>query len=159
MKIRLQYLALTLFFTSIQLSCSTESIEETTVLTSENVEEVEQELLNIVNEYRINLGQNSLEFSAVAYKYANEHTNYMIAKGTANHDNFNSRATNIAAETEALLVSENVAKNYLDATEAFNGWLASTNHKKTIESEFTHTAVSVKKDASGKLYYIQLFYK
>ncbi len=159
MKIRLQYYVLTLLFGTLLLSCSKESIEETNIITAENVTQVEQELLSIVNEHRLNLGQNSLEFSSVAYKYANEHTDYMVVKGTTNHDNFNTRASNIAAETKASLVSENVAKDYTSANAAFEGWLASSNHRKTIEGEFTHTAISVKRNTNGKLYYTQLFFK
>jgi len=165
MKIRIQYIAITLFIASLILSsCSKESIEDTDAVNlitteAENVLQVEQELLSIVNEYRTSLGKNTLEFSEVAYKYANEHTNYMVAKGTTNHDNFNTRASDIAAKTKATLVSENVAKDYSNANQALQGWLASNNHKKTIEGKFTHTAISVKRNTAGKLYFTQLFYK
>lgn len=83
----------------------------------------------------------------------------MIARGTINHDNFSARASKISSIENAELVAENVAKDYANAAEAFQGWLDSSSHKKTMEGEFTHTAVSVKKDAHGKLYFTQIFFR
>ena len=75
------------------------------------------------------------------------------------HDNFSSRASKISLETNAKAVAENVAKDYSSATTAFEGWLNSSNHRATIEGDFTHTAVSVKKNSDGDYYFTQLFFK
>lgn len=140
-------------------SCTSDSIEETSILEAENVVTIEQDLLDIVNEHRLTLNANTLKFSDIAYKYANIHTNYMIAKGSISHDNFSSRATNINSEVEVEMVAENVAKDYLSAIDAFQGWYNSSSHKKTMEGDFTHTGISVKKDEQGNYYFTQLFYK
>ena len=140
-------------------SCTSDSIEETSILEAENVITIEQDLLDIVNEHRLTLNTNTLEFSDIAYKYANIHTNYMIAKGSISHDNFSSRATDINSEVEVEMVAENVAKDYLSAIDAFQGWYNSSSHKKTMEGDFTHTGISVKKDEQGNYYFTQLFYK
>jgi len=155
---RLHYAVLVLFVVMAN-SCSKESIENTDIPRAENAVEVEQELLGIVNDHRTALGYSSLQFSAVAYEYANNHTDYMIAKGSLSHDNFSARASNISAEANAEYVAENVAKDYPTAIEAFENWLDSPNHRKTMEDNFTHTAVSVKKDAKGNFYFTQLFYR
>lgn len=126
---------------------------------TENAITVEQELLEIVNEHRLSLNTNTLQFSEVAYKYANKHTDYMISKGSLSHDDFSSRASHIDTEVGVEMVSENVAKDYETASEAFNGWYNSSSHKKTMEGDFTHTAISIKKDATGQYYFTQLFYK
>jgi len=84
---------------------------------------------------------------------ANEHNNYMISSGSLSHDNFSARAAKISSKESAEYVAENVAKDYETAEEAFQGWLKSTNHRSTMEGEFTHTAVSVKKTNTGKFYY------
>lgn len=152
-------IAISVLFVLLAGSCSTESIENTDIPSSENAVLVEEALLDIVNDHRMNLGYSSLLFSKVAYDYANTHTDYMIAKGSLSHDNFSARASNISSEVNAEYVAENVAKDYPDAATALENWLQSPNHRKTIEGEFTHTAVSVKKDASGKLYFTQLFYR
>ena len=155
---RMQY-AFLILFVFILGSCSKESIENSNIIEAENAIEVENELLNVVNDHRVSLGYTSLQFSAVAYDYANQHNDYMVANGSISHDNFSSRASKISSEVNAEYVAENVAKDYKTAFEAFEKWLSSPNHKKTMEGEFTHTAVSVKKDANGNLYFTQLFYR
>lgn len=140
-------------------SCSKEPISETPNIEAANVTVLELEVLDLVNSHRTDLGVNPLAFSQIAYKYANSHTDYMISKGSLSHDNFSSRASNIASEITVQMVAENVAKDYDDAQEAFNGWYESSSHKKTMEGDFTHTAVSVKQDQNGKFYFTQLFYK
>ena len=151
--------AISVLFVLVASSCSKESIADTDIPKAENAVEVEQELLGIVNSHRSSLGYNTLQFSAVAYEYANNHTDYMIAKGSLNHDNFSARATSISSETSAEYVAENVAKDFNTAMGAFENWLASSDHKKTMEGDFTHTAVSVKKDTQGNFYFTQLFYR
>ena len=158
MKMRLLY-AVPVLFVLFFGSCTGDSIEDTPVIEMENAIAVEGELLEIVNEHRLSLNTNALQFSAVAYKYANLHTDYMIAKGSISHDNFSSRASNINAEVAVEMVAENVAKDYNTAVEAFEGWYSSSTHKKTMEGDFTHTAISIKQDVKGNYYFTQLFYK
>lgn len=140
-------------------SCNKETVPTANIAENENATTVEQELLNTVNEHRVSLGKNNLKFDAVAYEHANAHTDYMIAKVAINHDNFSERASSISAEVNAELVAENVAKDYATASGAFQGWLNSTNHKRTMEGEFTHTAVSVKRSSDGTLFFTQIFYR
>lgn len=155
---RLHYAVAVLFVVFLG-SCTNDSVEETPVLEAENAITIEHDLLEIVNAHRVKLNTNPLEFSDVAYKYANIHTDYMIAKGSISHDNFSARASKINSEIAVAMVAENVAKDYQSAIEAFQGWYISSSHKKTMEGDFTHTAISVKKDNFGKYYFTQLFYK
>ena len=157
MKMRLRY-AIPVLFVLI-ISCTSESVDEIPMVEAQNMVQLESTLLTIVNDYRTGVGTNSLEFSEVAYKYANNHTDYMISKGSISHDNFSSRASNIHSEVTVEMVAENVAKDYKSAQDAFEGWYKSTSHKKTMEGDFTHTAVSIKEDDEGNLYFTQLFYK
>lgn len=147
------------FCLCIGVSCTDELQDDVQYEVNQNAVQVEAVLLQVVNEHRASLGFNALEFSTIAYEYANAHNDYMIAKGGLSHDHFSSRASKIATEADAEYVSENVAKDYPNAQMAFEGWLNSPNHRKTMEGDFTHTAVSVKIDASGNYYYTQLFYK
>jgi len=158
MKMRTHFVALVLFVCTMA-SCSKESIENASIPKAENAKEVEVELLAVVNDHRISLGQPALDFSEVAYEYANEHNDYMISKGSINHDNFSSRASKISSRVSAEFVAENVAKDYDDAAEAFQGWLNSSSHKKTMEGDFSHTAVSVKINDAGKFYFTQIFFR
>lgn len=158
MKNFLQAVLLVVVLSSV-VSCSKESLEEVPVTHAANVPAVEQALLGLVNDYRAQLGYEALAFSAVAYSYANDHTDYMIATGEISHYNFSARATSIAQEANATAVAENVAKDYPDAQSAFQGWINSEAHRKTIEGSFSHTAISVKQAPDGKLYFTQLFYQ
>ncbi|PCJ95353.1 MAG: serine protease [Flavobacteriaceae bacterium] len=147
---------------SVFTSCTKESLEEGVNLTTadaHNMVAIEQELLVLINEHRDALGHNALAFNEVAYAYANDHTNYMMAEGTLSHDNYNTRATKMANEVGANHVGENVAKNYNSAEEALEKWLESSNHKKTIEGDFSFTGISVKEDDNGNIYYTQIFYQ
>ena len=155
---RTHFVALVLFVITLA-SCSKEPIENASIFEAENAKEVEIELLAFVNDHRISLGQSVLNFSEVAYDYANQHNDYMISKGNINHDNFSSRASNISTQESAEFVAENVAKDYNNAAEAFQGWLNSSNHKKTMEGDFSHTAVSVKINNAGKFYFTQIFFR
>ncbi len=151
--------AFLILFVCIVGSCSKESLDNTNIIEAKNAYEVENELLNIVNSHRVSFGYNSLVFSAIAYEHANKHNDYMVATGNLSHDGFSSRASSISNEVNAEFVAENIAKDFSSATEAFQNWLGSPDHKKTMEGDFTHTAVSVKKDAQGNLYFTQLFYR
>ncbi len=151
--------ALLVCFVLVLASCSKETYTVAEIPEAQNDVVLEQELLGIVNDHRTALGYTALEHSTVAYDYANKHNDYMIAKGGISHDNFSARASNIVSEVNAEFVAENVAKDYTSAAEAFQGWLESSSHKKTMEGEFTHTAVSVKKDNDGNFYYTQLFFR
>ena len=95
MKMRLCQIALVLFVV-LGASCEKESLGTTDIPTAENNVAVENELLNVVNDHRISLGFNALEFSQEAYTHANSHNDYMISKGGLSHDNFSSRASSIA---------------------------------------------------------------
>ncbi|WP_121064653.1 CAP domain-containing protein [Maribacter vaceletii] len=158
MKMSMQKAFLVLFV-FVAFSCTKETTEDTNFIEAKNVEEIESQLLSIVNEYRSDQGKTILTYSTVAHEQANKHNDYMISKGNISHDNFSSRATAISTELEVEYVAENVAKDYKTANEAFKGWLGSSSHKKTMEGEFTHTAVSVKKDINNNLFYTQLFFR
>jgi len=157
MKTKLQY-ALAALSLVLVVSCSKESDETVAYPAAQNVTAMEGELLELVNAHRETLGQESLAFSTIAYEYANTHTDYMISKGSLNHDNFTARASGISAKVAAKAVSENVARYHDTAVKAMEGWLQSESHKKTLEGNYTHTAISIKEDSQGNLYYTQLFY-
>lgn len=153
-------------FALVFTSCSTPSVQDDESLFENGAEEIEvtlteaeTELFNIVNTYRSSNGMSELVFSNNTYKYAQEHTQFMIVEDEISHDNFSDRASKIAKETSATHVAENVAKNYPAPQMALQGWLDSSSHKSTIEGDFTHTAISIKENSEGKLFYTQIFFK
>ncbi|MDC6362282.1 MULTISPECIES: CAP domain-containing protein [Flavobacteriaceae] len=120
---------------------------------------IEDKLMDMVNEHRVSIGMNTLQDSPSSYKYAEEHNNYMIAKNKLSHDNFESRANKIAEETDAIGISENVARYYISAEKTMEAWLVSDSHKKALEGDYTHTTLSVQLDKEGRPYYTQIFIK
>lgn len=149
-----------LSFVLFLTSCSTSSLEDELVLSPENLSSnIELEILDLVNAYRSSKGLNTLEFDDIAYDYAAQHTDEMIAEGQISHNNFNVRSSNLAQEAHANYVSENVGKSYTSAAAIVQAWIKSDTHRKVMEGDFLYTAVSVKADGSGTLYFTQLFYK
>ncbi|NDV41926.1 CAP domain-containing protein [Flagellimonas sediminis] len=120
---------------------------------------METDLLALVNQHRSDIGLNALENSTVSYKYAEEHNDYMISKNSLSHDNFENRATKIAEVTNAVSISENVARYYTTAEKTLEGWLNSSSHKAAMEGDFTHTTLSVELDKEGRPYFTQIFMK
>jgi len=120
---------------------------------------METEVMTLVNNHRASKGLSMLENSSTTYKYAEEHNDYMISKNKLSHDNFQSRAEKIAEETNAISVSENVARYYTSAEKTMEGWLNSTSHRDAMEGNFTHTTLSVQLDKQGRPYYTQIFIK
>ncbi|MEZ4809683.1 MAG: CAP domain-containing protein [Allomuricauda sp.] len=120
---------------------------------------MEDELLDLVNEHRVSIGASVLQNSPSSYKYAQEHNEYMISHSALSHDNFQSRAAKIAEETNAVEISENVARYYTSAEKTLEGWLNSASHKEALEGEFTHTTLSVQLDKEGRPYFTQIFIK
>ncbi|MDF0715000.1 CAP domain-containing protein [Muricauda sp. 334s03] len=150
-------------------NCSTSSIQEEeqdyaeATLGNEKIiidpVEMESEVMALVNNHRASKGLSLLENSGTSYKYAEEHNDYMISKNSLSHDNFQSRAEKIAEETNAISISENVARYYTSAEKTLEGWLNSTSHKEAMEGDFTHTTLSVQLDKQGRPYYTQIFIK
>lgn len=153
-----------LVFTFVFTSCSTSSVQDEEALleveeSTLTISAVETELFETVNNYRTTNGLNALSYSKEAYKYAKQHTQFMIIEDKISHDNFNDRASKIAKDTDAIHIAENVAKNYPEVEMALQGWLDSPSHRNTIEGDFTHTAISIKENSEGKLFYTQIFFK
>lgn len=140
-------------------ACSTEETASSETLLTENMISLEVELADLINNHRNSLGLDGLQLNVVAYEVANEHNDYMIAQGELSHDNFKTRASKIYSGANAKEVGENVGKNFKNAQEALNWWLQSEAHRINLEKDFTHTAISVKKDGQGNLYYTNIFFK
>ena len=147
---KLLFSTLPLFF--ILLSWSNDTIDTADEIATTN------QLLKLVNDYRLSIGKSMLIRNSTADKLAAEHTNYMISKEDVNSDNFETRLETLEQKENAQEISENMgfsisAKETMDAN-LNNIWL-----KVNVEGDFTHTGIAVKKDAKGYYYYTQIFYR
>jgi len=128
-------------------------------LANETDWEMANEILVLVNEHRTSLGLREIKRDQqYASAYAVDHTNYMIDIAAINHDNFSVRARALK-DRGAASVGENVAKGYTTARNVVNAWLNSPSHRDVMEGNYTHSGFGVIKDAEGKYYFTQLFYR
>lgn len=147
---------LLVFFTS----CSTSSIiEEEALFVANEASEIEMQVLHLVNKYRLSKNLTPLEFNAIAYSHAATHTNTMIEDGEITHKDFDKRASNLAMEADASHVAENLGRRYVSAEAVVEAWSKSPTHKKVMEGDYIFTAVSIKSDDEGTLYFTQLFFR
>jgi uncharacterized protein YkwD len=144
----------------ISTSCSKDE-----VLTKEEVIEqaeiltMADEILQIVNDHRLSIGENTLETNTLATNLANEHTEYMIAQNDISHDDFNQRSDRLIDEENASRTGENVAYGQRSASAVMEAWLNSSGHRKNIEGDFTHIGIGVIKNDAGVYYFTQIFLK
>jgi len=161
MKATLIKLALVILVFTVFTSCSKEDdgiffneITETKVTYSP----IEDEILNLVNEYRKEQGLSTLSKLNVISSVAKTHTSYMVEIGKVNHDNFSERHEMLVNNAKATTVGENVAYGYNSSESVVNAWLNSPGHKKIIEDKtFTHFGISTEKDANGRNYFTHIF--
>lgn len=145
----------------IVFSCSKEGVDfnDSGILDDLTPSEQENELFQLVNDYRNSLDLNNLTFDNISYSFASAHSEYMVSEGQTSHAKFNERAAQITAKTGAELVAENVANDYLTIEDAIQAWLNSPGHKENIEGNYTHSAISIKVDKNQNLYFTQIFYR
>lgn len=150
------------FFLSFT-SCSTEDLSDNDVIMElgnpPQAKEIEIEILELINKYRIEKGLNSLGNNGTVKAVAFTHTDYMIEVNQVSHENFYQRRQVIEANENALVVAENVAYGFTSAQSVFNAWLNSPGHRGTIEGNFTDTDISAEQDEDGNWYYTNIFIK
>jgi len=145
-------------------SCTTEILPEETVTAADlnnppNVKVIELEVLELINQHRIEIGLNPLVDHSVVKAVAFTHTDYMIEENTISHDNFFQRKESLEANAEARQVSENVAYGFSSPESLVNAWLNSPSHRETIEGDFTDFDISAEQNENGKWYYTNIFIK
>ncbi len=144
-------------------SCSNDTLSEEdfssnleTSIAVENDIILAEEVMEELNDYRVSIGLNPLNWHNDSENLAVEHSFYMVQKNKASHDNFYKRSETLQ-DGGARFVSENVAYGYKDAASVLQGWLNSPSHKSAIEGEYTHSGIGIVYTETGIPYYTQLF--
>jgi len=148
----------------LSFSCSNdlEIEEEVQTIALPNVpapKDIEIEILELINQHRINLGLPTLSNHDTVKAVAYTHTDYMIEVDNVSHDNFFLRKNSLVENASATVVSENVAYAYSSAESVVNAWLRSGAHRENIEGDFAYTDVSAELNAEGKWYFTNIFIK
>lgn len=162
-KLMITLFALTIGLSSLT-SCSSDS-ESASNNTSDGTvksythSNLELELLDEVNTYRVSIGLNPLEIiEHISYK-SSEHNDYMLATNTVTHEGFDERKSNLQEVLGAYRVGENVAYAYSTAQATVTAWINSPSHKANLEGDYTHFGASIKMNDEGKKYYTNMFIK
>ncbi len=145
-------------------SCSNDSAAEDNINSIEvpiapQAKQIEIEIMELINAYRINEGLNRLEDHSTVKAVASTHTDYMVEVANVSHDNFFQRKQSLESNAEANEVTENVAYGYSSAESVVNAWLNSPSHKENIEGDFTDFDVSAEQNNDGKWYFTNIFIK
>lgn len=145
-------------------SCSTDYSAEDKVNSIEvpvapQAKQIEIEIMELINAYRINEGLNTLNEHNTVKAVAYTHTDYMIEVDNVSHDNFFQRKQSLQANAEANVVSENVAYGFSSAESVVNAWINSPSHKDNIEGDYTDFDVSAEQNNEGKWYFTNIFIK
>lgn len=158
------YLPMMALIALLSFSCSTEefpeeNIVQTVLLNAPAPKVIEIEILERINNHRINLGLNPLNNLTVIKSVAYTHTDYMVSVNEVNHDNFFQRKNSLVQNAAATKVSENVAYAYSSAEAVVNAWINSEGHRANIEGDFTDFEISAEQNEEGKWYYTNIFIK
>lgn len=122
----------------------------------------ELETLNSINDYRISIGLKPLEKANLLSWESEKHDEYMITNNVVSHLGFETRFETIMKGLGAIKVGENIALSNKTATSKaiLNAWLASPEHKKNIEGDYTHFGIAIKENPiTGQKYYTNIFAK
>ena len=145
-------------------SCSKDSaventIDATEILVAPQAKQIEIEIMELINNHRINQGLNPLDDHNTVKAVAYTHTTYMIEVANVSHDNFYQRKQSLQANADANIVSENVAYGFSSAEAVVNAWINSPSHKDNIEGDYTDFDVSAEQNDLGNWYFTNMFIK
>ena len=116
----------------------------------------------LVNEHRIAIGLQPLEYSEALATIARQHSQ-AIATGYEffSHDGFEERKRMAQGFVRLETFAENLALNNSSPTsaptDAVAGWLDSPGHRKNIEGQFNLTGIGCAQGKDGVFYFTQLF--
>jgi len=151
---------LPLFIILLITSCATQDqIITDKELHNYNSSNLETQLAELINAYRISQGKNSLQIvNHISFK-SSEHNFYMIENNVVNHNGFEARANNIMQVLGAVKVGENIGYNYSTPNAVLYAWLSSPEHKEKLDGDYTHFGISITSDNQGRKYYTNMFMK
>ena len=151
----LQYLILAIALTA----CSGPAFLKDLSPTPPDITALEQNVLQLVNDYRKTQGLNALREEVAITQQCRWHSKSMARRGEPNHGRFDLRVQEIEKTILCASAKENVAavmgRNDIAAA-ALEGWLQSDEHREAILGPFDLTGVGAARDSSGTYYFTQI---
>ena len=158
MKSTFNLLFLTLFLT-FATSCSSESSEEIQLsdVTIPETKIIEIEIMELINEYRLEQGLNALSSHDLVKSQAFSHSDYMAEENNISHEHFYSRKSFLVNNAGANRVTENVAYGFTSAKSVVDAWINSEGHRVNMEGIYTNFDVSAEQNENGIWYFTNIF--
>lgn len=157
------YLSMVALLAMLTFSCASddfqESLDQTVLEKAPPAKEIELEILELINSYRISENLSPLNNLSIIKSVAFTHTDYMVSVNQVSHDNFYKRKTSLVENVSATKVTENVAYAYNSAQSVVNAWLDSPGHRANIEGDFTDFEISAEMNSEGKWFFTNIFIK
>lgn len=157
------YLSMVALLAMLTFSCASddfqESLDQTVLEKAPPAKEIELEILELINSYRISENLSPLNNLSIIKSVAFTHTDYMVSVNQVSHDNFYKRKTSLVENVSATKVTENVAYAYSSAQSVVNAWLDSPGHRANIEGDFTDFEISAEMNSEGKWFFTNIFIK
>lgn len=127
-----------------------------------STDEVEQQVFQQVNNYRLSIRLGQLEWRDVITQQCRNHSENIASGNTAvGHEGYEERFANIGKSLpDAVYFGENVAyvSGHPDPAEyVLNLWLSNPTHKQNLEENFDLTGVGAAKDGDGGFYITQIY--
>lgn len=130
-------------------------------ITEASLPELERQIFEKVNQYRVQRGMRALRIDPRIAVQARAHSRAMADRRVPfGHYNFKQRARQVDRIISSRRVSENVAYIFSHndpAKRAFEGWLRSESHRRAIEDNFSITGIGVAMGDRGALYFTQIY--
>ena len=128
-----------------------------------DVLQLEQEVHQLINSYRISKNLSPLNAHEIITRQARMHSRAMATKSIAvSHSGFDQRVEIISRSLPFRAAAENIAyqKGYSHCAEGVTqNWLKSTEHRKNIEGDYHLTGIGIAMDSQGACYITQIFWK
>lgn len=130
---------------------------------SDNIRELEKEVIRLVNSERAKAGRAALTENSDL-----SHVARLKSEDFVNKNYFSHNSPTYGTPFEMLrffgikysAAAENIASGQKTAAEAMNTWMNSSGHRANIlSSTYNQIGVGVAKDKNGKLYWTQMFVK
>ena len=131
--------------------------------TSTEVLQLEQEVYQLINRYRISQNLPPLTTNGIITQQARMHSRAMATKRiSVGHSGFAKRVERISRSLPYRAAAENVAynKGYSNgAQRATHDWFKNKEHRKNIEGNYQLTGIGVAMDSQGAYYFTQIFWQ
>lgn len=123
-------------------------------------EDVTDEYMDIINDYRDSIGLGELSLDEDMSEVARKHSKDMaLGKSEFSHIGFSSRCyKSRQIMKKGNLCGEIIAYGQKSARRVFSAWMGSPGHRVKIEEErYSHTGFGFYKSSTGRIYWTQIF--